>query len=170
MQHAHPSRPLEFVSEYLRNNERRFLGPLSVFASSSSSSSSFLFIFFFFFSLIENLLLSSRRGKSDSGDVDILMTHPDFDKDAKTDSLQIMYKVVTELKKRKYLIDELVFGVHQYMGICRLVWFDFFRFVFFFFFFFFISSSQVDYYLIYLFPSLSLCLLSFLSIFLLHFN
>jgi len=63
---------------------------------------------------------SYRRGKPDSGDIDILMTHPEFQKDAKVDSLQIMQKVVTELKKRKYLIDELVFGVHQYMGICRL--------------------------------------------------
>jgi len=63
---------------------------------------------------------SYRRGKADSGDIDILITHPNFVKQQKSDPLKILSKVVNELKKRNYLIDELANGVHQYMGICRL--------------------------------------------------
>jgi DNA polymerase beta len=63
---------------------------------------------------------SYRRGKPDSGDIDILITHPNFVKQQKSDPLKILTKVVNELKKRKYLIDELANGVHQYMGICKL--------------------------------------------------
>jgi DNA polymerase beta len=63
---------------------------------------------------------SYRRGRPDSGDIDILITHPNFVKQQKTDPLKILTKVVNELKKKNYLIDELANGVHQYMGICRL--------------------------------------------------
>jgi DNA polymerase beta len=63
---------------------------------------------------------SYRRGRPESGDIDILMTHPDFVKQQKTDPLQLMQKVVSALKKKNYLIDDISTGIHTYMGICRL--------------------------------------------------
>lgn len=83
----------------------------------------------YFYSYIYSYSLS-RRGRPDSGDIDILITHPDFVKQQKTDPLKILTKVVNELKKKNYLIDELANGVHQYMGICKLVLFLYFDLIY----------------------------------------
>jgi len=62
---------------------------------------------------------SYRRGRPDSGDIDILLTHPDFVLE-KADPLRLLQSVVGELNKRKYLLADLANGIHQYMGVCRL--------------------------------------------------
>jgi hypothetical protein len=77
-------------------------------------------IFSFSFILGAIVFTSSRRGRPHSGDIDILLTHPDFVLE-KADPLRILQSVIGELNKRKYLLADLANGIHQYMGVCRLV-------------------------------------------------
>jgi len=64
---------------------------------------------------------SYRRGAETSGDIDILMTHPKYTIDKKgNDHLHSMDQLVSKLKKKKFLIDDLSFGPLKYMGVCRL--------------------------------------------------
>ena len=59
---------------------------------------------------------SYRRGKADSGDVDILIYHNDdsYPEDTLT-------KLVDKLRSEKFLIGTLSEGNTKYMGICRLL-------------------------------------------------
>ncbi len=54
---------------------------------------------------------SFRRGASTSGDIDVLICHPDPNK---------FTEFVNLLKNNKYLVDDLVFGEKKYMGYSRV--------------------------------------------------
>uniref|UniRef100_A0A914VLV9 DNA polymerase n=1 Tax=Plectus sambesii TaxID=2011161 RepID=A0A914VLV9_9BILA len=62
---------------------------------------------------------SYRRGAKSSGDIDILITHPQFttsDKSAK----DILTKVVTAFDESGFLTDKLSHGDTKFMGVCLL--------------------------------------------------
>ncbi|KAM9978422.1 hypothetical protein ACTFIY_012176 [Dictyostelium cf. discoideum] len=63
-----------------------------------------------------------RRGLPSSGDVDILLSHPNYTlkmKDKK-ETFHIVEKLVDSLKKSGIIIDDLSLGPFKYMGICKL--------------------------------------------------
>ncbi|KAK5580970.1 hypothetical protein RB653_000997 [Dictyostelium firmibasis] len=65
---------------------------------------------------------SYRRGLPSSGDVDILLSHPNYSlkmKDKK-ETFHIIEKLVDSLKKSGIIIDDLSFGPLKYMGVCKL--------------------------------------------------
>jgi len=64
---------------------------------------------------------SYRRGSPQSGDLDILVTHPDFDNEEKEKkNSDILKRIVARLHKKKFIIDDISEGQHQYMGVCKL--------------------------------------------------
>ncbi|KAL1139849.1 hypothetical protein AAG570_006826 [Ranatra chinensis] len=65
---------------------------------------------------------SYRRGKAESGDIDVLITHPSFtssttDKDVSTRHLK---KIVALLEKNKLITDTISLGGVKFMGVCRI--------------------------------------------------
>lgn len=54
---------------------------------------------------------SYRRGLKDSGDIDILVTHP---------TNEDITPIIEKLKEKKYLIDDFAVGPKKYLGVCRL--------------------------------------------------
>ncbi|XP_033225029.1 DNA polymerase beta-like [Belonocnema kinseyi] len=64
---------------------------------------------------------SYRRGKEESGDIDVLITHPNYTsgKDSKKQS-QFLKSVVQCLEKRKLITDTISLGGTKFMGVCRL--------------------------------------------------
>jgi len=61
---------------------------------------------------------SYRRGAENSGDIDILLCHPDYnDGDSKRPDL--LKAVVNKLEEIGYITDKLVLGDVKYMGVCR---------------------------------------------------
>jgi DNA polymerase beta len=69
----------------------------------------------------ENVLIFffSRRGAESSGDIDILLTHPNYTENNKKDS-KIFDKIVNKLKDNGYITDDISFGSVKYMGVCKL--------------------------------------------------
>jgi DNA polymerase/3'-5' exonuclease PolX len=69
--------------------------------------------------LIFEICGSYRRGILESGDIDILITHPKYIKDiSKKNFLKI---IVDNLKENKFIIDSLTDkGNTKYMGICKI--------------------------------------------------
>jgi DNA polymerase beta len=65
---------------------------------------------------------SYRRKLPTSGDLDILLTHPKYTiaKKTKGNAFDIIRKLITKLKERKFLIDDISCGPVKYMGVCRL--------------------------------------------------
>lgn len=57
---------------------------------------------------------SYRRQTPSSGDIDILVTHPD----GLSESL--FQTVIQTLRSNKYLLDDFAFGTKKYNGVCRL--------------------------------------------------
>ena len=57
---------------------------------------------------------SYRRGKMDSGDIDMLINTPNIKNNS------IYKKFIDELFKREYLLEELSKGQKKFMGICKL--------------------------------------------------
>ncbi|EGC35076.1 hypothetical protein DICPUDRAFT_33968 [Dictyostelium purpureum] len=73
--------------------------------------------------IISQVCGSYRRGLESSGDIDILISHPNFTlemKDKKK-TFNIIEKLVESLKKKHILIDDLSLGPLKYMGVCKLV-------------------------------------------------
>ena len=71
--------------------------------------------------IIITLCGSYRRGRTKSGDVDCLMTHPDIRtmNDLETSSVNILAKFVELLANLNFLVDHLTdFGKSKYMGFC----------------------------------------------------
>jgi len=64
-------------------------------------------------SMIFQITGSYRRGALDSGDIDILITHPKNDK-------ALFPKFVERLKEKKYLVDDFASGSEKYMGVSKL--------------------------------------------------
>ncbi|XP_043274366.1 uncharacterized protein Mppe isoform X2 [Venturia canescens] len=65
---------------------------------------------------------SYRRGKSECGDIDVLITHPNYtskEKDAKNKST-LLKDVVECLKKEALITDVISQGETKFMGVCRL--------------------------------------------------
>ncbi|EGD82857.1 DNA polymerase beta, variant [Salpingoeca rosetta] len=70
---------------------------------------------------------SYRRGASSSGDIDILMTHPEFTSEHKDEKGKItkprfaglLAKVVAAMQKHKFVTDSLSCGQTKFMGVCR---------------------------------------------------
>ncbi|PRD29769.1 UNVERIFIED_CONTAM: Polb [Trichonephila clavipes] len=62
---------------------------------------------------------SYRRGAAESGDIDILLTHPRY---SSLDSKQpdLMKRVVTRLEKEGLITDTIMLGESKFMGVCRL--------------------------------------------------
>jgi DNA polymerase/3'-5' exonuclease PolX len=62
---------------------------------------------------------SYRRGTEESGDIDVLISHPKYI--TNIDEMGCLEKVVKELKKTNFVIDSLTFtGKTKFMGICKL--------------------------------------------------
>ncbi|KAL6440532.1 hypothetical protein ACFW04_003206 [Cataglyphis niger] len=65
---------------------------------------------------------SYRRGKKESGDIDVLITHPDYTskiKDAKKKTVSLK-TIVEYLEKKKLIIDTISLGSSKFMGVCQL--------------------------------------------------
>eukprot|EP00668_Euglena_longa_P005975 GGOE01007082.1.p1 GENE.GGOE01007082.1~~GGOE01007082.1.p1 ORF type:complete len:355 (-),score=87.80 GGOE01007082.1:378-1403(-) len=63
---------------------------------------------------------SNRRGKPESGDVDVLLTHPSTSSDSSSKYLYLP-RLVQRLRDAGLLIDDLAEGNTKYMGFCRLL-------------------------------------------------
>ncbi|XP_033644216.1 DNA polymerase beta-like [Asterias rubens] len=62
---------------------------------------------------------SYRRGAASSGDIDILLTHPEFtSKDEKQPEL--LLSVVKQLEKALFVTDTISLGETKFMGVCQL--------------------------------------------------
>ncbi|KAG7202185.1 hypothetical protein KM043_015864 [Ampulex compressa] len=63
-----------------------------------------------------------RRGKDESGDIDVLLTHHNYSSHTKEskDNAASLRTVVEHLKKAKLITDTLSLGSTKFMGVCRL--------------------------------------------------
>jgi len=62
---------------------------------------------------------SYRRGKQTSGDIDVLLTHPQYThKDNKHGNL--LHRVVSTLEKERVITDKISEGDTKFMGVCKL--------------------------------------------------
>ncbi|ELU13471.1 hypothetical protein CAPTEDRAFT_183536 [Capitella teleta] len=62
---------------------------------------------------------SFRRGASNSGDIDILLTHPSYTSDSKTKQPKLLHDVVRQLESTGFVTDTLSLGDSKFMGVCR---------------------------------------------------
>jgi DNA polymerase beta len=65
---------------------------------------------------IVEIMGSYRRGLATSGDIDVLLTHPDDIETAE----QLFTNIIDELYKQKYLVDTFAKGNKKYNGVCKL--------------------------------------------------
>jgi len=73
--------------------------------------------------LIYEICGSYRRGASDCGDIDILVTHASFTSNESIEKLQIMSKIIEELKVSKILVEDGTLtpsAIKKFMGACKL--------------------------------------------------
>ncbi|EFA74984.1 hypothetical protein PPL_12018 [Heterostelium album PN500] len=66
---------------------------------------------------------SYRRGAASSGDIDLLLTHPKYNKEWKADakknqSFNLIEKLVKALKEKGVIVDDISLGPMKYMGCC----------------------------------------------------
>lgn len=62
---------------------------------------------------------SFRRGAESSGDMDILLTHPDFTSESPKQP-KLLHQVVEQLEETHFITDTLSKGDTKFMGVCRL--------------------------------------------------
>ncbi|TTB27301.1 DNA polymerase beta [Bagarius yarrelli] len=62
---------------------------------------------------------SYRRGAASSGDIDILLTHPDFNSQSKKQP-RLLHAVVEHLESIGFITDTLSKGDTKFMGVCQL--------------------------------------------------
>ncbi|KAG5834078.1 hypothetical protein ANANG_G00257450 [Anguilla anguilla] len=62
---------------------------------------------------------SYRRGAQSSGDIDILLTHPDYTSQSEKQP-KLLHAVVDHLESVGFIIDTLSKGDSKYMGVCQL--------------------------------------------------
>ncbi|XP_003228273.1 DNA polymerase beta [Anolis carolinensis] len=62
---------------------------------------------------------SFRRGAESSGDMDILLTHPDFTSESSKQP-KLLHQVVDQLEKARFVTDTLSKGDTKFMGVCQL--------------------------------------------------
>jgi DNA polymerase/3'-5' exonuclease PolX len=73
--------------------------------------------------LVVTICGSYRRGNKNSGDIDILITHPDLEtqEDIDEEGEDYLVDIVKKLTKSGLLVDHLTtLGTTKYMGVCRL--------------------------------------------------
>uniref|UniRef100_A0A671SAN6 DNA polymerase beta n=1 Tax=Sinocyclocheilus anshuiensis TaxID=1608454 RepID=A0A671SAN6_9TELE len=63
--------------------------------------------------------LNYRRGAESSGDIDILLTHPDFTSQSEKQP-KLLHAVVDHLESIGFITDTLSKGDTKFMGVCRL--------------------------------------------------
>ncbi|XP_030747408.1 DNA polymerase beta-like isoform X2 [Sitophilus oryzae] len=65
---------------------------------------------------------SYRRGKPESGDIDTLITHPDYtsDKFNKKHKIMVLKSIIEKLKKCGLVTETISLGDTKFMGACRL--------------------------------------------------
>nr|CAD7458976.1 unnamed protein product [Timema tahoe] len=64
---------------------------------------------------------SYRRGKPDSGDIDVLLTHPSYtSKDGNSKKSQLLKKVVSLLESIGLITDTISLGDIKFMGVCSI--------------------------------------------------
>ncbi|CAK9013438.1 unnamed protein product [Durusdinium trenchii] len=65
---------------------------------------------------------SYRRGRPDCGDIDVLISHPDYTTAKKEANAggKLLHGFVSTLKKAGYVTGDLAFGQTKFMGVCRL--------------------------------------------------
>uniref|UniRef100_A0A069DYM9 DNA polymerase n=1 Tax=Panstrongylus megistus TaxID=65343 RepID=A0A069DYM9_9HEMI len=65
---------------------------------------------------------SYRRGKLESGDVDVLLTHPSFvsDNTDKQTPTKLIKRVVTALEQKNLITDTISLGDVKFMGVCKV--------------------------------------------------
>ncbi|KAG8229141.1 hypothetical protein J437_LFUL009210 [Ladona fulva] len=63
---------------------------------------------------------SYRRGKAESGDIDVLLTHPSFKSTTKKDKAHLLKAAVKQLEDRKLITDSISLGDTKFMGVCNL--------------------------------------------------
>jgi len=69
--------------------------------------------------LIFEICGSYRRGCKDSGDIDILISHPDFIENIQEN--KFLDKIVKELTKENFIVDKLTDkGNSKFMGMCKI--------------------------------------------------
>eukprot|EP01095_Lingulamoeba_sp_RSL-Kostka_P005051 TRINITY_DN16414_c0_g1_i1.p1 TRINITY_DN16414_c0_g1~~TRINITY_DN16414_c0_g1_i1.p1 ORF type:complete len:381 (-),score=130.55 TRINITY_DN16414_c0_g1_i1:155-1297(-) len=62
---------------------------------------------------------SYRRGSESSGDIDVLVTHPNYTHENKNNST-LLPQIISNLKEKNFLTDDLSCGKLKYMGVCQL--------------------------------------------------
>lgn len=62
---------------------------------------------------------SYRRGKSESGDIDVLLTHPSYSSTGKKNT-NLLHDVVKLLEKKHLIIETMALGNSKFMGVCQL--------------------------------------------------
>ncbi|BES87960.1 DNA polymerase [Nesidiocoris tenuis] len=65
---------------------------------------------------------SYRRGKLESGDIDVLVTHPSFTSETKDKHLaaSLLKKVVSCLEAKQLITDTISLGDVKFMGVCKV--------------------------------------------------
>nr|CAD29094.1 chimeric DNA-directed DNA polymerase bf4-3a [synthetic construct] len=62
---------------------------------------------------------SFRRGAESSGDMDVLLTHPNFTSESSKQP-KLLHRVVEQLQKVRFITDTLSKGETKFMGVCQL--------------------------------------------------
>lgn len=62
--------------------------------------------------IIFDIVGSYRRGKSSSGDIDVLISHPN--------GKNMLPQIIEELKRQEYILDDFAFGTQKYMGVSKV--------------------------------------------------
>lgn len=65
---------------------------------------------------------SYRRGKEESGDIDVLLTHPTYtskEKESKK-KVSVLKKVVERLEREHLIVDTISLGLTKFMGVCQI--------------------------------------------------
>ena len=66
-----------------------------------------------------NICGSYRRGKEYSGDIDILINHPEYQTQDDFKDCSVLGTIINNLKSNGFLIDDLTYnGYTKYMGVC----------------------------------------------------
>jgi DNA polymerase/3'-5' exonuclease PolX len=65
--------------------------------------------------LISEIVGSYRRGAKDSGDIDVLITHPN--REIEDEELK---NIVKYMEKEKYCVDTFALGNKKYLGVCKI--------------------------------------------------
>lgn len=69
--------------------------------------------------LIVEVVGSYRRGAKDSGDIDVLITHPDHDTNEEQME-DLLKRIVTVMDKGKYTYDTFALGNKKYLGVSKV--------------------------------------------------